>query len=515
VKTFSSGLRTEILLSLTLLLVAAMALTGFIVVRVMERDLLRYKAADGMAVVERLQAAVEDMTSQKPSAPVELLKDRLRQGVAWLAPSGLFGEIIVVGKDGLLWVGKEDPAGSSMLDDAEIASALQKGKLTTRLIRDQGVLSITSPLFRGGQLIGAVQVPVRIDEVVQGLRRSQLLIWLYIGLNALLLLVLGNFLLSRIVIRPIKRLVNIADHFEETDVFSIASGTDRTEIAHLSVALNRMLKRLSENREHMAAQIRSLQRANRELKQAREEVFRSEKLSSIGRLAAGVAHEVGNPIGAILGYTGLLTTYVENSEEARDYLTRIEKEITRIDTIVRELLDFSRPSASESSAIDVNFLVTDTVSFFSHQKLMASVELETLLDENAGMVWADPDQLKQVLINLMFNACDAMEDGGRLTIATRQTSSPEEATTASDEHEPEVIEICVSDTGKGIAASELTKIFDPFYTTKPPGKGTGLGLAISLRIVESLGGSMHVDSTEGEGSTFTITLAPWHPKRDG
>jgi signal transduction histidine kinase len=115
----------------------------------------------------------------------------------------------------------------------------------------------------------------------------------------------------------------------------------------------------------------------------------------------------------------------------------------------------------------------------------------------------------------MLNACDAMEDGGRLTIATRQTSSPEEATTASDEHEPEVIEICVSDTGKGIAASELTKIFDPFYTTKPPGKGTGLGLAISLRIVESLGGSMHVDSTEGEGSTFTITLAPWHPKRDG
>jgi signal transduction histidine kinase len=417
----------------------------------------------------------------------------------------------VVGKDGSPWVGKEDSAGSKGPERAEIATALRTGKHTTRLSKETGLLSITSPLFGGGQVIGVVQVPVRIDEVVQGLRRSQLLIWLYIGLNVLFLLLLGNFLLSRVVIQPIKRLVKIAEHFEETDLFSVASETDRSEITHLSVALSRMLKRLSENRERMEDQIRSLQRANRELKQAREEILRSEKLSSIGRLAAGVAHEVGNPIGAILGYTNLLTAHVEGNEEARDYLTRIEKEITRINTIVRELLDFSRPSASEPTHIDVNGLVEETVSFFSHQKLMASVEVETHLGEKVAMVWADPDQLKQVLINLMFNACDAMEDGGRLTIAARQTSSPEAGETESDGQEAEVIEIAVSDTGKGIPSHELKKIFDPFYTTKPPGKGTGLGLAISLRIVESFGGGIHVRTVEGQGTTFTIRLLPYSP----
>lgn len=505
-KTFRSGMRTEILLSLTLLLVAAMALTGFIAVKIMERDLLRYKAADGMAVVERLQAAVEDISKQETPAPVELLKDRLRQGVAWLAHSGMFGEIVVVGADGSQWVGKDESTGSSGLENTEIASVLRTKKSATRLSKDQSLLSITSPLFARGQLIGVVQVPVHTDQVVQELKKSQLLIWSYMGLNVLLLLVLGNFLLSKIVIRPIKRLVSIADHFEESGVFSIAGGSDRSEIAHLSVALNRMLKRLSENKQHMEAQIHSLQKANRELKQAREEVLRSEKLSSIGRLAAGVAHEVGNPIGAILGYANLLTAYVRDDEEARDYLERIEKEITRINTIVRELLDFSRPSKSEPAPVDVNALVTDTASFFSHQELMASVELETRLDETVAIVRADPDQLKQVLINLMFNACDAMEDGGRLTITTTQTSSPEQGATALDKQQAGVVEICVSDTGKGIPASELKKIFDPFYTTKPPGKGTGLGLAISLRIVESFGGTMDVESKEAEGSHFTIRL---------
>ncbi len=511
-KTISAGLRTEILVSLTLILVAAMALTGIIVVRVMERDLLQYKAAEGMAVVDRLQTAVEDMAPSLSPVPVGLLKERLSNGIAWLAPPGQFGDIIVVGKNGNILIGKEAAAAAGELDNAEIASALKNGKRTTRLIKDQGLLSITSPLFGGGQLIAAARVPVRIDEVLQGLRRSQLLIWLYIGLNVLLLVILGNFLLSRIVVRPIKRLVNIADHFEETGMFSIAGGGDRSEIAHLSVALNRMLKRLSENRQDMESQIRSLRQANRELKQAREEVLRSEKLSSIGRLAAGVAHEVGNPIGAILGYTNLLTAYVENNEEAMDYLGRIEKEITRIDTIVRELLDFSRPSITESVPVDVNAFVTDTVSFFSHQKLMASVELQTRLDEDSPMVRADPDQLKQVLINLMFNACDAIEDGGRLTIATTKTGSPELESRAFDEQQAEVIEISVSDTGKGIPPHELQKIFDPFYTTKPPGKGTGLGLAISQRIIDSFGGSLHVESTEGEGSTFAIRLAPWRPE---
>lgn len=513
-KTFRPGLRTQILLSLTLLLVAAMTLTSFVIARVTERDLLRYKAADGKAVVERMQAAVDEASREQSPPPLELIKERIQRGAAWMAPSGLFEQIVVKGKDGALWVGNQAPSGHIKADDLEIALVLRAQKGTARMSRDRGLFIITSPLFAGGQCIAAVQVPVRIDRMVQGLERSQQLIWFYIGLNVLVLLVFGTYLLSRIVIRPIKRLVKTADHFEDTEVFSPGTDTSRNEIAHLTISLHRMLKRLAENKEQMEAQILSLEKANQELKEAREEVLRSAKLSSLGRLAAGVAHEVGNPIGSILGYTDLLTARVEQDTESQDYLTRIKKEITRIDTIVRDLLDFSRSSPSEPTSVDVNVLVSEAASFFSHQKVMASVDLETCLGENVGMVWADPDQLKQVLVNLLLNACDALNDRGNLSIATTRIPCLEVEKVGSGQQQAEVIQIAVSDTGKGIPTSELNKIFDPFYTTKPPGKGTGLGLPISLRIVESFGGSISVESIEGKGATFTIRLDPWEPKHD-
>jgi signal transduction histidine kinase len=352
-----------------------------------------------------------------------------------------------------------------------------------------------------------------MEEVSQRLEESRLLIWFYIGLNVLVLVVFGNFLLSKIVIKPIKRLVSMADDFERTDLPSIMAKSERNEMDHLTSALNRMVKRLGEHKERLEAHIRSLEAANLELKRAREEVIRSEKLSSLGRLSAGVAHEVGNPIGSILGYTNLLTDHVADKEEAMDYLKRIEKEVRRIDAIVRELLDFSRPTPSVLSAVDVNALVSESTSFLSRQRLMASIDMETRLEEDVGMVWADADQLKQVLINLVLNARDAIEGGGAVTISTRRmTPVPEEIDSTA--HPVDTVEIAVSDTGKGISLEEVNKIFDPFYTTKPPGQGTGLGLAISLRIVETFGGSIQVESKEGEGSVFAVRLPPHEAEND-
>ena len=512
--TFIFGLRSEILLSLTLLLVAAMTLTSFVILRITERDLLRYKEADGMAVAQRIQSAVEDSYKQDSAVSPEVLKKRLRDGISWMGHSGLYDDIVVIGKDGSVWVGREHPKRSNEISDSQVAKVLNTGKSITKINRELALLTITVPIFADGQCVAAARVPVRIDTVSQGLRKSRLLIWFYIGLNVLVLVIFGNFLLSRIVIRPIKRLVKIADHFEESDLFSMMSRSERNEIAHLTVALNRMLKRLAENKERLEADIRSLEAANLELKQAREEVVRSEKLSSLGRLAAGVAHEVGNPIGAVLGYTNLLVDHVADNAEATDYLGRIEKEVTRINAIVRELLDFSRPSPSESAPLDVNALVTESTSFLARQSLMTSIKIETELEQGIGMVWADANQLKQVLINLMLNASDAMEEGGgSLTIFSRRVT-PKTNGTSSDGHMTDFIEISVSDTGKGLATTELDKIFDPFYTTKPPGKGTGLGLAISLRIIEAFGGSIRVESTEGKGSTFTVELPIWEPNHD-
>lgn len=516
-KTFTPGLRTEILLSLTLLLVAAMTLTSFVVMRITERDLLRHKAADGTAVVRRIQAAVEEVAKEQSPPFVQVMKQRLQNGAAWIAASGLSEDIVVVGKDGTPWLGNGHTGDAVRPDSALISSALRQEKQTAHISRNRGLLTITAPLFVRGECVAAVQVPIHIEGVVQGLRRSRQLIWFYIGLNVLVLLVFGNYLLSRIVIRPIRRLVKTADHFEDIALFSQVTDVRGNELARLTLSLNRMLKRLGENKESMEAQIRSLEQTNQQLKEAKEEVLRSEKLSSVGRLAAGVAHEVGNPIGVVLGYTNLLTAHVQNDEEASDYLTRMEKELNRIDTIVRDLLDFSRPSPSKPAPVDVNGLVSETASFFSHQMLMTTIALDTRLEKNVGMVRADSNQLKQVLINLLFNACDAMqggEGGGRLSIATRRAPVSAAGASGLPDQIRECIEISVSDTGRGIQASALDKIFDPFYTTKPPGKGTGLGLAISLRIIEFFDGHLGVKSMEGKGSTFTISLTPWDTNHD-
>jgi signal transduction histidine kinase len=140
------------------------------------------------------------------------------------------------------------------------------------------------------------------------------------------------------------------------------------------------------------------------------------------------------------------------------------------------------------------------------------VEIENRLTKDAGRVRADADQLKQVLINLLFNACDALEKGGRISIHTRRQPGLEGEKTPPGQSE--WVEISVSDTGSGISPSEQERIFDPFFTTKPPGKGTGLGLAISRRIVESFHGTLEVKSKEGKGSTFTVRLNPWEPDHD-
>lgn len=513
-KRFLSGLQTEILLSLAVLLVAAMTLTSFIVMRVWEGDLLRQQAAEGKALIQSIQAAVDTLATGDKGLSKELVRKILQAKGQWMFPPGLLEQIIIRGKDGALWVGKEGPRQALRLRGAALSSALNMKRQAFRIHKGQRSWTVTSPLFVGQAPMAVVQVPVRMDSVLQGVKRSQKVIWFYIALNVAVLLVFGGFLLSRIVIRPIKRLVKTADDFVETqEPFPLGSQRHGNEMAHLALSLNRMLKRLSENEEQLEAQIQSLEKANEELKEAHEVILHSEKLACLGRLAAGVAHEVGNPLGTILGYADLLTTHLENDLEAKDYLARMQSEISRINAIIRELLDYSRSSTGDPAPVDVNTVITEAVSFFSHQKITASIDLKTRLDKEVGIAWGDPDQLKQVLINLLFNAYDALGETGQILIRSGRRPGP--TSVAAPGVQPEWIEIGVSDTGQGVPPSDQEKIFAPFFTTKPPGKGTGLGLAISRRIVESFGGTLEVDSKgAGKGSTFTMTLGPWKPDDD-
>ena len=253
--------------------------------------------------------------------------------------------------------------------------------------------------------------------------------------------------------------------------------------------------------------IDSLTAANAELKQARSDVIRAEKMATVGRLTSGIAHEIGNPIGIVLGYLDLLKQPDLDENEHREFIARSEKEITRIHNIIRQMLDMSRSSGDEAKAVSIHDLIQDLISVFSYQPSASEIHFETHLDAGRDTVVADPDRLRQVFLNLLLNAVDAVTSDGvsdpRIVAATRFANFGDTCQNSGDQA---FIEVSIQDNGPGIDPEHLPRIFDPFFTTKAVGKGTGLGLSVADMIIEKLGGKMTVSGNESGGVIFRIVL---------
>jgi two-component system NtrC family sensor kinase len=240
-------------------------------------------------------------------------------------------------------------------------------------------------------------------------------------------------------------------------------------------------------------------------KKMNDAVIHAEKLASIGRLAAGVVHELNNPLATIAACTEALTSrleQIENEELNKDfneYLEIIRDEAFRCKTINNSLLDFSHQRQAEKMAGDINQIIDQTLQLIKHHPKLGKMNVIKELDGTLSPVYVNEGQMKQIFIALISNAYDAMENGGTLTIRTRWHDTEIDKVDRS---------VCAEfmDTGCGIPGSHLAKIFDPFFTTKPLGRGTGLGLSVCYGIVSEHGGRIEVDSTEGTGSTFRILL---------
>jgi two-component system NtrC family sensor kinase len=247
-----------------------------------------------------------------------------------------------------------------------------------------------------------------------------------------------------------------------------------------------------------------VEEARRELQRAQAETARSEKLASVGLLAAGIAHELNNPLTGVLTFSYLVRKNLPDDSPDAEDLDLVIQETKRCAAIIRRLLDFAREKTPEKSFSDLNKLVRETVHLISQPAQADNIEINLNLDEQLPEIWLDEDLIKQVVMNMMVNAQHAIEHAGSITITTRFLDNYPGSDPAIKPGS--VAEIRITDTGCGISAENLQRVFDPFFTTKGVGRGTGLGLSVSHGTVEAHGGVIDVQSVVCEGTQFSIYL---------
>lgn len=327
------------------------------------------------------------------------------------------------------------------------------------------------------------------------------LLVLYAGIAAVAILFLSYVLLTRLIVRPVEALTRASERLASGKLDTRAPIGGAAEVARLSIAFNAMSDDLRRDRAALDQRVAELERTTRELRSAQSSLVRSEKLASVGRLSAGVAHEIGNPLTSILGLVELLQGGDLEPAEQAEFLKRIRGETERIHRIIRDLLEFARAqpeSASEASAsADLAGVIDRAVTLVAPQKDLRRIVIERRVAADVPSVRGGEDRWTQILLNLLLNAADAIEGEGTITISLEQ-----------DEEGEAPVRLVVSDSGPGIAEEVLGRLFEPFVTTKPPGSGTGLGLAVCLSLVEGFGGRMSAENGADGGARFTIVVPP-------
>ncbi|MDA8100954.1 MAG: ATP-binding protein [Nitrospiraceae bacterium] len=294
-----------------------------------------------------------------------------------------------------------------------------------------------------------------------------------------------NIKLAKSIVDPIHDLERVTKKIARGDFSETIKVAGHDEIAALADSFNQMERKLDHTLGALEDVIKQIQE-----KQAR--LVEAEKLASIGKLAAGIAHEINNPLTSVLTFSNLMLEQCPPSDPRHEKLKLMARETDRARTIVRQLLNFGRESVIKPEKININRPVGEITESLAAQEAFKGIDLSVELADDLPEVYADPAQVGQVVLNILLNAIHAITLPGRIEVRTRRT----------ERH----VEIVFSDTGKGIPEEHLHKIFDPFFTTKDATKGTGLGLAVSYGIIQKHGGEIAVESTVGKGTTFRVRL---------
>ena len=508
---FIRGLKAKIAVTIAVLLFLAMLLIDLVTIVTVKRELIRAEIYKANILLTSFEHSILNgilMDRSRPNLSTGSIMEKM------VDDPQLAGVMVLNSNGEQIFLHRQPDVSPDRLH------RLTKGSMSSRekkvhvsgtiwgfFWKQKAKLILSAPLIKDGKTIGGIGIVLPLESVYQALRNSQRMFLIYLFINLIILTFIGIYRISKLYLQPLARLAQRADDYKADDDLIFAVRKEDNELSRLSKSLNIMMKRISADKEKLRSTVQSLEDANLELKKAQKEIIRAEKLASVGRLSAGIAHEIGNPIGIVIGYLELLKQADITKDEKKEYIQRTEEEIDRINTIIRQLLEISRPSNSGRMAVAIHDLIHDTADVLRVQPLMSSIELSLNLNADEDTVWADPHQMRQVFLNLIINAADAItsqnkETSGKLFISTRLENGTHPASQTSAAY----LEISFTDDGPGIAKESLGNIFDPFFTTKDPGKGTGLGLSVSFMIVESLGGKMTGVSEEDQGTTMIISL---------
>lgn len=488
------SIHSQIVGAITLIAVAGIGFIGLFSIKMIEKNAILNKVEDASFVARLIRHQTRPSASSFPAKVLDIVKET---DIRDLLITDATGRVLL--KDGSV----ERPRGRLMLVDEGVKVYMEGGGI---LMGVGEMLYVEVAPARGTK---RVLFTMPLTAIKKEVKRTWWFLLFYIVLDAVIITVVGVYFLRRIVVDPLKRLEAAATRIAGGRLEERVNTEGVEEVKALATSFNTMAERIEE-------EIRRLNRVNRELATTQEELLRTRTLASLGRLAAGIAHEVGNPLGAVQGYLDILKKGVDNPEERQEILERTIREIERIDSLIKDFLSLSRPPAKNNPPVDVNTVLEDALSFLKHHREFKDIEVNCRLKQGLSRVIIDESRLRQVFINLLLNAAESMNGSGTVEITTGERIERHTRPLGSrrkgdpvflpDTEERRFVCISIRDSGCGIDREDVDRIFEPFFTTKECGKGTGLGLFIARDIIKAHGGDITVESVKGEGTTFTIHL---------